>query len=136
VDRAEVAFAVAAALHLGFQATVTVLVYPALARVGDEHWVVAHARHSRAIAPLVAVAYAALVTAGGWVLVGDPVPSSLVAVASAAACLLVTAFAAAPTHARLAQPDARLVRRLLNVDRARALLATSSLVGALVTLVG
>ena len=56
------AFALAAALHAGFQVTVTVLVYPALAGRSAAEWSAAHTRHSRAITPVVAVVYGALVS--------------------------------------------------------------------------
>ena len=44
----------ASALHLGFQAAVTVVTYPALAEVGPARWTAAHTAHSRRITWLVA----------------------------------------------------------------------------------
>ena len=55
-----------AAGHLGFQLTVSLVVYPALAEVGDEAWPVAHERHARRIAPLVGALYVPLVLVLGW----------------------------------------------------------------------
>jgi hypothetical protein len=62
---AVVAFALAAALHAGFQATVTVLVYPVLGERTAAEWRAAHDRHSRAITPLVGAVYVALLVTGG-----------------------------------------------------------------------
>jgi hypothetical protein len=117
---AEVALLGAAALHLGFQLSVTLVVYPALAAAPD--WPRAHAAHSRAIAPVVLVVYGALVLAGGWALTATwAEPWVLVAVAGGGVSLLATALVAAPTHGRLAGGrDDALVRRLLAADRARA----------------
>jgi hypothetical protein len=47
--------------------------------------------------------------------------------------MLLTATAAAPTHARLSSPDPGLLRRLLVVDRCRAGLACLALLGAVVS---
>lgn len=129
-----VALALAAVLHLGFQATVTVLVYPALARVGREHpedWTAVHARHSRAIVPLVGVVYVGLLAAGVWSLASGPGPLDLVALAGAWGAVLVTGAVAAPTHGRLATPDPALLERLLRADRWRAALAAVGAVAAL-----
>jgi hypothetical protein len=124
----------ATALHAGFQLTVTLVVYPALVRVPPERWAEAHARHSRGIAPLVALVYgAALVacvaatlnrpTAGVWVWVADL--GTLTAFA-------LTATLAAPTHARLGSgPEPVLLRRLLVADRGRCAAAVLAVAGAL-----
>jgi hypothetical protein len=47
------------ALHAGFQLTVTLVIYAALAGVQPDQWVAAHARHSRRITPPVALVYGA-----------------------------------------------------------------------------
>ena len=137
-EAALAAVVAASALHLGFQLTVTVLAYPALARVENAAWTDAHAAHSRAIVPLVVLTYGALVLALGWALLVDPVdpvsPASswlVVALVGASLSMLTTAMAAAPTHARLGRGrDAVLVARLLVVDRVRMLGAVTCLVGA------
>ena len=130
------ALAVATAAHAGFQVTVTALVYPQLARVGPEAWPDTHARHSRLIVPLVALTYAALAATGVWSLVSGPGSLEVAAIVAAAACVAVTATLAAPVHGRLDTPDPVLLRRLLRVDRVRAVLAVAALVLAGAALTG
>lgn len=116
------AFAIAAALHAGFQLTVTVLVYPALAEVPADGWARAHDRHSRRITPLVGLVYAALLVAGVVAVLDGPGAAGWVGLAATAVALGVTATLAAPIHGRLGQRgagDDELVRRLLLVDRVR-----------------
>ena len=127
---AETALLAAAAVHAGFQLTVTALVYPALFRAPD--WEVAHAAHSRAITPLVVLVYGAVVAAATWVLVdGVSGPASWVALAGIAVFLAVTAFRAAPLHGRLAAGrDPALVRSLRGADGVRSLAGLVALVGA------
>lgn len=134
VEPSLLAFCVAAAGHAGFQVTVTALVYPALVRVPGTGWQEAHARHSRTIAPVVALLYGALVATGAWTLVSAASAPAVVAVGLTAGCLAVTALLAAPTHGRLTEPEPRLLARLLVVDRARAALAVAALVASLVAL--
>jgi hypothetical protein len=127
-----VALLVATAGHAGFQLTVTLLVYPALVGVRPADWTTSHGAHSRRITPLVAVLYAAALTAGvGAVLSSPRSPGVWVAALGTAGALLVTAAAAGPTHGRLAagRTDA-LVSRLLAADRIRLLLALVAVVGA------
>lgn len=121
----------ATAVHLGFQATVTLLVYPALARVPAAGWADAHRAHSRAVTPVVVVVYGALVLSGGWALLSRPGGWTGVALAAVAVALLVTAVAAAPAHGRLgAGHDAGRIRRLLAVDRVRAVAAAVAFAAA------
>ena len=131
-DLAPTAFVAASALHLGFQATVTTLVYPTLARVRAAHWRQAHDRHSRTIAPLVGVVYAALVGTGVWLMTVDRSPAAVIAVAAAAATILVTAAVAAPAHRRLTRRDDRVIDQLLRADRLRLAGAVIALAAALV----
>ena len=119
---AATAFALASVLHLGFQATVTLLVYPALARVGRElpdDWPEAHRRHSQGIVPLVAVTYGVLLATGVWVLTGPVTGWEWLAGAGAVGAALTTALGAAPTHGRLSSPTTALLHRLLVLDRVR-----------------
>lgn len=130
-----VAFALASALHAGFQLTVTVLAYPVLGGRHPDEWKAAHARHSRAIVPLVVVVYAALVLTGGLLVAAGPDGAGWLALAGAAAALIVTAAVAAPTHGRLTDRDDALVARLLMADRWRCACAVGGAVMALVAVV-
>jgi hypothetical protein len=121
----------AVALHAGFQLTVTVIVYPALASTPDHAWAEAHARHSRRIAPLVALVYGAAVVACALAAAADPSQGTWVALAGTAVAILVTATMAAPLHGRLDRRDAALLARLLAADRVRCVSACLALVGAL-----
>ena len=128
----------ATGFHLGFQLTVTALVYPALAATAPDRWREVHDRHSRRITPLVGVAYAAaLVTTVGLV-VTRPGAGSGTAVAGTLVAVLVTAVAAAPLHGRLgrAGADPALLRRLLAVDRVRSVGALVALAGAVLAGLG
>ena len=139
VDAPAVALLGAAALHLGFQATVTTLVYPALVRSPEPGWAAAHARHSRGVTPLVAVVYAALVIAATWAVQTGPLTSaSVVAVAGAAVSLATTAFVAAPLHGRLGRegPTPALLHRLVVADRVRAAGAVLCAAGAVAACLG
>ena len=132
VDAADLALVAAAALHLGFQATVTAVVYPALSRVPAESWPAAHHSHSRAITPVVVLVYGSLVVAGGWALRSQPSAWTIAALAAAAVSAATTALVAAPVHRRLAGArDGALIRRLLRADRVRTGAAVICLVGAL-----
>lgn len=124
---------VVAALHVGFQAVVSVVVYPALAEVKQAGWPAAHAAHSRRIAVLVVPLYLGILVACGAVLVEEPLSPALgLALAGQGFALLVTAVLAAPLHGVLGRrgPEPELLRRLLVVDRLRLLGASVGLVGA------
>ncbi len=123
---------VAAALHLGFQLTVTALVYPAFAEVPTQQWRAHHVRHSRRITPVVIIVYGLLSVACGWVLLDRP---GVLTVAAVGACMLaggLTATVAAPAHGRLGSGRGRrTLRRLLVADRLRLAAATAALACAL-----
>jgi hypothetical protein len=133
---ATVAFAIATALHAGFQATVTLLVYPVLTDRRPDEWRAAHERHSRAVAPLVGVVYLALLVTGGFLAASGPGAAGWVALLLTAAALATTAVAAAPTHGRLAERDDALVARLLVADRCRCALAVLGAVAASAAVIG
>jgi hypothetical protein len=131
VSVALAALLAATGVHLGFQLTVTRVVYPALVRALD--WDTAHPAHTGAITPVVALVYGALAVTGiaalvstwldGWVVV------SLLGAALAGGA---TALVAGPTHGRLAEGrDDVLIRRLLRADRVRTLGAVIAVTGAL-----
>ncbi len=134
-DASLVVLAAAAALHAGFQLTVSVVVYPALARVWPEHWQVNHDAHSRLVAPLVVLTYGALVGSGGWALVEHPESAWVwLTVVAAGTAFAATALVAAPTHAKLARgKDPVLVDRLLLADRVRAVAAVVACGAALLS---
>lgn len=127
------AFTVAAAIHAGFQVTVTGVVYPALADVSDDDWSRAHARHSTRIGRVVAVVYPLVLAASVWLLVAEPLTTAAVlALGGTALALGATAFVAAPTHGRLARGRTpQLIRLLLRADGVRTLGAVLGLIGAL-----
>ena len=137
MDRWDALLLGAAALHLGFQATVTLLVYPVLVERGRRggEWSAVHAAHSQRITPLVVVVYAALVppvAVAGWRLVaGATGGGSAMAVAGAVLALGSTAVVAAPAHARLGRGWADDVGlRLVRADAVRLLGAVLCVVGA------
>jgi len=130
-DAANAWLLAAAALHAGFQLTVTAIVYPALASTPDDDWPRAHARHSRRIAPLVALVYGAAVVACALAATADPSPGTWVALAGTAVAIMVTATVAAPLHGRLDTRDPALLARLLAADRVRCVSACLALAGAL-----
>lgn len=122
---------VATAVHLGFQVTVTLIVYPALAATPASTWATAHAAHSRRIAPLVVVLYAALLASVAAALLERPDLGVIVSAVAVALTFGLTAAGAGPLHVRLrgARDDA-LLRRLLWVDRVRTLAALAALIAA------
>lgn len=123
MNHASLLFLLAAGVHAGFQLTVTALVYPALSRVPADRWASEHARHSRAIVPLVGIVYVLLAGAVIWLLLGDHTGSTYAGAIVAAAIAAVTAFGAAPIHGRLILRDEDLIGHLLRIDQVRALLA-------------
>jgi formate-dependent nitrite reductase membrane component NrfD len=128
----------ATALHAGFQATVTLLVYPALVDVRDDRWTSAHALHSRRITPLVGIVYVVLAVACAGALLADlGSAGAWVAGVGAAGAALATATVAAPTHGRLSTGRTQpLVRRLLVADRVRLGCAVLALAGGLLAALG
>lgn len=132
------ALLVTSAVHLGFQAVVTGVVYPALAELPPDRWDAAHATHRRRITVVVAPVYAALGAAVVHAVRSDPRASVRVAVAGATTAVLSTAVVAAPAHGRLARqgPDPRLLRRLRRSDAVRlagALVAAGGALAAVLT---
>lgn len=124
----------AAALHLGFQLVVTVLVYPALAATPPRDFPAAHTAHSRRITPVVAVVYGCVLAA--WIRIATSVPSSPhlgVALAGTVLTGTTTAVAAAPTHTRIGRegPRPALLARLRRADAVRLAGAVLTVAGAL-----
>ncbi|MGO4362128.1 hypothetical protein [Terrabacter sp. RAF57] len=126
-----VALTAAAALHAGFQVTVTALVYPAL--LGDDHdWARRHAAHGRRIVPLVVVTYGAVLLSVVWVLSSGPASLSVgVAAGGFGVILVLTAVGAAPRHGRLGRGyDAGVAAGLSRVDHWRCAMAVVVLAAA------
>lgn len=116
------ALALSTAAHLGFQAVVTVVAYPALVEVPAERFDAAHAAHSRRVVVVVGPVYLALLASAMWALMAaDTTAALVVCVAALAVVGGVTAFVAAPPHAWLGSegPVPALLRRLLVADRVR-----------------
>ncbi len=130
---AATAFALASALHVGFQVTVTALVYPALASRSAIDWPAAHARHTRAITPLVVVVYGAVVGTGVALVVSHPDVAGWASLVATAAALGVTAVGAGPLHGRMPERDDGDVARLLALDRWRCAAAVVGLVAILMS---
>lgn len=126
-----------AAVHLGFQLTVDLVVYPALRDAPFARWSQTHDRHSRRITPVVALVYPPLVLVLGWAAVTAPAdPAVRVAVLGGLVSVAATGLVAAPTHGRLGaagdeETRDRLVRRLMAGDRVRTAGAVLCAAGAL-----
>jgi tetrahydromethanopterin S-methyltransferase subunit E len=133
----ETALLVASGLHLGFQAVVTVVVYPALAATRAADWDAVHAAHSRRISVVVGPLYLAVAAACLWVLAAGPHSApAIVAVSGHAVAACVTAVFAAPSHGRLgragaAGPERSEIVRLQWADRVRLLATVVALAAAL-----
>ncbi len=119
----ENALLAASALHVGFQAVVTLVVYPALADVPAGMWTTAHAAHSRRITAVVAPVYLAVGAACLWALVSLALTVPLVLAGGHVLAGVVTASVAAPTHSRLGRQGVTpvVMRRLVGADRVRLL---------------
>jgi hypothetical protein len=134
---AATALLAAGALHAGFQATVTLVVYPALLDLPASHWAAGHHAHSRRIAVVVGPVYVAVAGTCLWALLTLPVTAALIgAVAGQAVAAGATAAVAAPAHGRLGREgrSPHVVRRLLVADAVRLVAALVGLAAA-VTLV-
>lgn len=133
----DVGLLAATALHLGFQAVVTLVVYPALAEVPPERWGAAHAAHTRRITVLVAPVYGLLAAACLHVLLAGPrTPLVLLSVTGAVVAALSTAVVAGPAHSRLATGRSpELLARLSAADRVRLLAAAVAAGAALAAVV-
>lgn len=134
---AAVALALACALHAGFQATVTAVVYPALADLPATTWERAHRAHGTRITPLVVVVYGALVLAVAARLTAPLDAATVVALAGLAVAVGSTALAAAPTHGRLGRGRSETeLALLLRADRLRLGGAVVAALAAVVPLLG
>lgn len=133
-DVAATAFLAAASAHAGFQATLTLVVYPTLSHVRSAHWRQAHDRHGHDVRPLVVGAYLAMVATGVWWLATDWSTLAVVAVVLGLLAMAVTAALALPLHRRLVRRDDSSLARLLAVDRWRTGFAFGAVAVALVAI--
>lgn len=126
---------VAAAVHVGLELVVHLVVYPALARASTRspddarH---AHEHHMHRMSLAVAPVYGLLAVASLGLVLTDPAPLPFVALGLVLATFAVTALAAVPAHGAIveeADPAVRagLHRRLSRADLLRLLLAVSLL---------
>jgi hypothetical protein len=128
-----------AAAHLGFQLTVSLVVYPALREVDDGAWPVAHERHARRIAPLVGAIYVPLVLVLAWTAATEPrAAGTWLALVGGALSVVTTTVIAAPLHGRLggAAERPQLLRDLSRADRIRTVGAAACVAGAVMLLAG
>lgn len=112
----------ATGVHLGFQAVVTIVVYPALINLAPEDWARGHAAHTRRMIIIVIPVYALVAVALGWALATTCCSPALFL--TPGAILIVwatTAFMAAPIHHMLSVtgPTPTLIRRLQRADAVR-----------------
>ena len=134
-DVAATTFLAVASAQAGFQATLTLVVYPTLSHVRAAHWRQAHDRYIQQVKPLVVAVYLALAATSVWWLADDWSTLAVFAVVLAALPVAVTAVLAAPLHRRLVRRDDAALERLLTLDKARAVLAFAAVAVAIVALV-
>jgi hypothetical protein len=112
----------ATGVHLGFQAVVTIVVYPGLADLAPNDWGRGHAAHTRRVLIVVIPVYAALAIALGWALATVCCSPALIVTTGALLIVgVITALVAAPIHHRLSTrgPTQKLIRDLRRADTFR-----------------
>jgi hypothetical protein len=112
----------ATGVHLGFQAVVTIVVYPGLVNLAPDDWERGHAAHTHRMIIVVIPVYAVLVLALGWALATLSFSSALIATTGAVLFVgMTTALVAAPIHHRLSTggPTQELIRNLRRADTFR-----------------
>lgn len=112
----------ATGIHLGFQAVVTIVVYPGLVNLAPEDWDRGHAAHTHRMVIVVIPVYAALAVALGWALATVCCSPALFVTTGALLMVgLTTALIAAPIHHRLSigGPTQKLLRDLRRADTFR-----------------
>jgi ATP/ADP translocase len=119
---AEQLLLVTTGVHLGFQAVVTIVVYPGLVNLAPEDWERGHAAHTHRMIIIVIPVYAALTIALGWALATVSFSPALIVTTGALLIVWVTtALVAAPIHHRLSTggPTQKLIRNLRRADTFR-----------------
>lgn len=112
----------ATGVHLGFQAVVTIVVYPGLVNLAPDDWERGHAVHTHRMVIVVTPVYAALFIALGWALATVSWSTALIVTTGAILFVgVTTALVAAPIHHRLSVgvPTQKLLRDLRRADTLR-----------------
>jgi hypothetical protein len=112
----------ATGVHLGFQAVVTIVVYPGLLNFAPDDWERGHAAHTRRMLIVVIPVYAAVAIALGWALATECCsPALFVTTGAILIVWATTAFVAAPIHHLLSVdgPTPKLIRYLRRADALR-----------------
>lgn len=112
----------ATGVHLGFQAVVTIVVYPGLVNLAPDDWERGHAAHTHRMIIVVTPVYAALAIALGWALAKVSCSPALIVTTGAVLIVgMTTALVAAPIHSRLSAggPTQKLIRNLRRADTLR-----------------
>ena len=113
---------VAMGVHLGFQAVVTIVVYPELLNLAPDDWECRHAAHTRRMVIVVIPVYAAVAVALGWALATACCsPALFVTTGAVLIVWATTALVAAPIHHLLSVhgPTRKLIRHLRRADTLR-----------------
>ena len=136
MSAAPLVYGLAAAVYLGFQLTVRLVVYPQFARVPAEGFAAFEHAHRRTITPLVALLFGLLALSATGLLVTGPRAAGVVAEALLGGILAVTALGAVPQHAALSQGFAApAYKRLLRWDTLRVVLALAQVTLGVLVLV-
>jgi len=112
----------ATGVHLGFQAVVTIVVYPGLVNLAPDDWERGHAAHTHRMVIVVIPVYAVLFIALGWALATVGFSAALIVTTGAILFVgITTALVAAPIHRRLSVggPNQKLIRNLRRADTFR-----------------
>jgi hypothetical protein len=112
----------ATGVHLGFQAVVTLVVYPGLVNLAPDDWERGHESHTHRMIIVVIPVYAALTMALGWALATVSFSPALIVTSGALLTVgMTTALVAAPIHHRLSTggPTQKLIRILRRADTFR-----------------
>ena len=112
----------ATGVHLGFQAVVTIVVYPGLLNLAPGDWDRGHAAHTRHMIIVVIPVYAAVAITLGWSLATACCsPALFVTTGAILIVFATTAIVAAPIHHLLSVrgPTQKLTRDLRRADAVR-----------------
>lgn len=138
VRASRVALLASSALHLGFQSTVTTLVYPEVYSVPRREVPAVQERHARTIAPLAAAVYLPVLASAAWAGIatarhpGAPGRLAGILASVGAAIPIVTTASTLPLHVAVAsEPTPGRIQGILAADRARTVTAAVTTVAAM-----